>query len=64
MFGVLMLYAAFIYTAIVLAPGIGPDLIAAGLFLMALWKHMENFRRLCAGEENRVSAVFKKKRVA
>lgn len=63
-FGVLMLYAAFIYTAIVLAPGIGPDLIAAGLFLMALWKHMENFRRLRAGEENRVSAVFKKKRAA
>ncbi|MET3575520.1 glycerol-3-phosphate acyltransferase [Bhargavaea ullalensis] len=63
-FGVLMLYVTFVFTAVVLAPGVGPDLISAGLFLMAVWKHVENFRRLRSGEENRVSAVLGRKRRA
>ncbi|SIT75319.1 glycerol-3-phosphate acyltransferase [Edaphobacillus lindanitolerans] len=63
-FGVLMLYVTFILTAVVFAPGFGPDLIAAGLFVMAVWKHLENFRRLRTGEEKRVSAVFGRKRAA
>ncbi|MCW1928690.1 glycerol-3-phosphate acyltransferase [Bhargavaea beijingensis] len=63
-FGVLMLYVTFTVTAVFLAPGIGPDLIAVGLFAMAAWKHIENFRRMRAGEEKRVSAVFRKKRAA
>ncbi|MFC7365118.1 MULTISPECIES: glycerol-3-phosphate acyltransferase [Bhargavaea] len=63
-FGVLMLYVTFIVTAVVFAPGAGPDLIAAGLFAMAIWKHIENFRRMRAGEEKRVSSVFGKKKTA
>ncbi|SEI98357.1 glycerol-3-phosphate acyltransferase PlsY [Bhargavaea ginsengi] len=63
-FGVLMLYVTFTVTAVVFAAGIGPDLIAAGLFAMAIWKHLENFRRMRAGEEKRVSSVFGKKKTA
>ncbi|WP_213423974.1 glycerol-3-phosphate acyltransferase [Bhargavaea massiliensis] len=63
-FGVLMLYVTFTVTAVFLAPGIGPDLIAIGLFAMAVWKHVENFRRMRAGEENRVSSVFGRKKAA
>ena len=63
-FGVLMLYVTFTVTAVFLAPGIGPDLIAIGLFAMAVRKHVENFRRMRAGEENRVSSVFGRKKAA
>lgn len=63
-FGVLMLYVTFTVTAVFLAPGIGPDLIAIGLFAMAVRKHVENFRRMRAGEENRVSSVFGRKKTA
>lgn len=63
-FGVLMLYVTFTVTAVFLAPGIGPDLIAIGLFAIAVRKHVENFRRMRAGEENRVSSVFGRKKTA
>ncbi|WP_082818774.1 glycerol-3-phosphate acyltransferase [Bhargavaea cecembensis] len=63
-FGVLMLYVTFTATAVFFAPGIGPDLIAIGLFGMAVWKHLENFHRMRVHEENRVSSVFGKKKTA
>jgi len=61
-FGVLMLYISFFIISLWLASGIWPPIIAFTLFLIAMIKHVENFQRMRSGEENRVSAVLKKKR--
>lgn len=62
-FGVLMLYMTLLATAIWLTTGIWPPIIAIGLFLIAILKHIENFQRMKNGEENRISSVFRKKRL-
>ena len=62
-FGVLMLYLTLFTISIWPTPGIWPPIIAIGLFLIAIVKHIENFQRMKNGEENRVSAVFKKNRL-
>jgi acyl phosphate:glycerol-3-phosphate acyltransferase len=59
-FGVLMLYLTLIAMA-VRADGYGPVVIAALLFAIAVWKHLENFQRMKERSEKRVSMVFKKK---
>ncbi|WP_241536053.1 glycerol-3-phosphate acyltransferase [Indiicoccus explosivorum] len=59
--GVLALYAVFIFTAAGPASGIWPVAIASALFIMAVWKHIDNIRRIADGTENKVSAVFRKK---
>lgn len=58
--GVLMLYVTLIAMS-VWTEGFWPILIATLLFGVAMWKHLENFRRMKEGSEKRVSAVFKKK---
>ncbi|MBE1555325.1 glycerol-3-phosphate acyltransferase [Sporosarcina limicola] len=58
--GVLMLYITMLVIAVWL-DGYWPMLIAVLLITMAVWKHIENFRRMKDGSEKRVSAVFKKK---
>ena len=60
-FGVLMLYVTIIMMA-VWADGYWPVVIAALLFVIAIWKHIENFRRMKNRSEKQVSAVFKKKK--
>lgn len=62
-FGVLMLYISFFVISLWLASGIWLPIIASALFLIAIMKHRENFQRMKIGEENRVSAVLKKKRL-
>jgi acyl phosphate:glycerol-3-phosphate acyltransferase len=59
-FGVLMLYMTLIAMA-VWADGYWPVVIATLLFAIAVWKHIENFRRMKNRSEKRVSMVFKKK---
>lgn len=59
--GVLMLYITLFVMAVWLE-GYWPVLIAASLFLMAIWKHLENFKRIHTGTEPRIRASFKKKR--
>lgn len=61
-FGVLILYITFTALAVFIAPGIYPVIIAIGLFLIAVSKHIENIKRLKLGEEPRISSVLKKKR--
>ncbi|MCG7334827.1 glycerol-3-phosphate acyltransferase [Sporosarcina sp. ACRSM] len=57
--GVLMLYITLIAKAL-WTEGYWPLFIAASLFGMAIWKHLENFSRMKAGTEKRISTIFKK----
>lgn len=57
-YGVLMLYVTLFAVAL-LAGGFIPIFIACFLFAIATWKHFENFQRIKARTENRVSSVFK-----
>ncbi|AQQ54399.1 glycerol-3-phosphate acyltransferase [Planococcus lenghuensis] len=59
--GVLCLYAVLLLAAFLPAQGEWPVITAAALFGMALWKHLENIKRIKEGTENKVSAVFRKK---
>ncbi len=59
-FGVLMLYVTFLALAL-WSEGYWPVVIASVLFMLAVWKHIENFRRIKEGSEKRVLAVLKKK---
>lgn len=59
--GVLALYAVFILIAFWPADGLWPYLIALALMVMAVWKHIENIKRIKDGSENKVSSVFRKK---
>ncbi|MGG0669920.1 glycerol-3-phosphate acyltransferase [Sporosarcina koreensis] len=59
--GVIMLYLTLLAMAIWL-DGYWPILIAVLLFLMAIWKHIENFKRIRQGNEPRIRASFKKKK--
>lgn len=59
--GVLMLYISLLALAI-WNEEIGPTAIACLLFVLAIIKHIENFKRIRAGTEKKVSAVLKKKK--
>ncbi|MCG3086481.1 glycerol-3-phosphate acyltransferase [Sporosarcina cyprini] len=59
--GVFMLYVTLMAMAIWL-DGYWPILIAALLFIMAVWKHTENIKRIRAGTETRIRASFSKKK--
>ncbi|MFJ7934095.1 glycerol-3-phosphate acyltransferase [Sporosarcina sp. NPDC096371] len=59
-FGVLMLYVTFFALAF-WSDGYWPVVVATLLFMLAIWKHIENFQRMKNGSEKRVLAVFKKK---
>lgn len=59
--GVLALYTIFLLIAIWPAEGLWPYVIALALMAMALWKHLENIKRIRDGSENKVSAVLRKK---
>ena len=58
--GVLVLYVMLLATAVFPAEGFWPAAIALLLFVMAVWKHLENIARLRDGTEKRVSAVLRK----
>ncbi|WP_432363231.1 glycerol-3-phosphate acyltransferase [Sporosarcina sp. UB5] len=59
-FGVIMLYITLLAMAVWM-DGIWSILVAALLFLMAIWKHIENLNRIRKGSEPRIRASFKKK---
>lgn len=59
-FGVLMLYITLLSLAIWL-DGYWSILVAALLFLMAIWKHNENFKRIREKTEPQIRSAFKKK---
>ncbi|MFC4410841.1 glycerol-3-phosphate acyltransferase [Chungangia koreensis] len=58
--GVLMLYVTLLVVAVWMAEGAWPIVTAAGLFLLALWKHIENFQRIKEGTEKKVRTVIKR----
>jgi glycerol-3-phosphate acyltransferase PlsY len=58
--GVLMLYVTLLVFSIWMAEGAWPIVTAAGLFLLALWKHFENLRRIKEGTEKKVRTVIKR----
>ncbi|WP_318614784.1 glycerol-3-phosphate acyltransferase [Sporosarcina sp. YIM B06819] len=60
-FGVLMLYVTF-FTLAFWSEGYWPAVIATILFMLAVWKHIENFQRIKKGSEKRVLTVLKKKK--
>jgi len=62
--GVLVLYLTFCGYAIWFTDGYWPTVIAVALFLLAIWKHLENVKRLKLGSEPRLSSVIKKKKSA
>lgn len=59
--GVLVLYVMLLAIAVFPADGFWPVAIAILLFVMAIWKHIENITRVKDGTEKRVSAVLRKK---
>ncbi|MCM3636188.1 glycerol-3-phosphate acyltransferase [Sporosarcina luteola] len=59
-FGVIMLYITLLAMAVWL-DGYWPIVIATLLFLMAIWKHIENLKRIRKGTEPRIRTSFKKK---
>lgn len=57
--GTLMLYVSFItYTAY--TSGRGPTVVAFLLFVIFIFKHVENFRRILNNEEVKLSSLFRK----
>lgn len=62
-FGVLMLYLSLFILSVWPTNGIWPPIITAILFFIAIIKHIENLKRMKNGEENRISTVFKKKKL-
>ena len=60
-YGVFMLYVTFLVAAIWMI-GYWPIVIALALFAMAVWKHIENIKRIRKETEPRIRAVFKKKK--
>lgn len=59
--GVIGLYAILLLTAFLPAQGKWPIITASALFGMALWKHLENIKRVKDGTENKISVIFRKK---
>ncbi|MFJ7737231.1 glycerol-3-phosphate acyltransferase [Lysinibacillus sp. NPDC097287] len=59
--GVLEFYLVFCTATYLWIPGIGPTLIAIGLFIIAIVLHLENIKRLVQGTEPKVTSAFKKK---
>lgn len=59
-FGVIMLYITLLTMSIIVG-NMWEILVAVLLFLMAIWKHIENFKRIRKGTETRIRASFKKK---
>ena len=60
--GVFTLYFSLIVIALWKFPSIWTVAISLGLLTIAVLKHLENFKRLRQGEENRISTTFKKKK--
>lgn len=59
--GVFTLYLSLIAIALWKFPSIWTCGISLGLLIIAILKHLENFKRMSRGEENRISSIFKKK---
>ena len=60
--GVLEFYLVFCTATYLWIPGIGPTLIAIGLFIISFILHIENINRLIQGTEPKVTAAFKSKK--
>ncbi|GIO24575.1 glycerol-3-phosphate acyltransferase [Oceanobacillus sp. J11TS1] len=57
--GVLFMYISFLITTFYFF-GNGPLLVVTVLTLLCIYKHMENYRRIMAKEETKLSSMFKK----
>ena len=60
--GVFEFYLVFCTATYLWIPGLGPTLIAIGLFMIAIILHIENIKRLIQGTEPKVSSAFKNKK--
>ena len=60
--GVFEFYLVFCTATYLWIPGMGPTLIAIGLFFIALILHIENIKRLIQGTEPKVTSAFKSKK--
>lgn len=58
--GVFEFYLVFCTATYLWIPGMGPTLIAIGLFIIAIILHSENIKRLIQGTEPKVTSAFKK----
>ncbi|MDN4495573.1 glycerol-3-phosphate acyltransferase [Ureibacillus aquaedulcis] len=59
--GVFVLYVIFALTALIFEQTIWPFIITLALFLIALYLHIENIKRVRSGTEPKVTSAFKKK---
>ena len=60
--GVFEFYLVFCTATYLWIPGLGPSLIAIGLFIIAIILHIENIKRLIQGTEPKVTSAFRKKK--
>ncbi|MCH1627747.1 glycerol-3-phosphate acyltransferase [Ferdinandcohnia quinoae] len=60
--GVFLMYITFTITTFVFDHGIYPTMIALFLFLLSVYKHVENIKRIKNKTEVRISGSFKKKK--
>lgn len=60
--GVFEFYLVFCTATYLWIPGMGPTLIAIGLFFIAIILHIENIKRLIQGTEPKVTSAFKSKK--
>lgn len=59
--GVFVFYAIFVISSFFFEPSIWPFFVSIILLLIALYLHMENFKRIRLGTEPKVLSAFKKK---
>lgn len=60
--GVFTLYLSLIGIALWKFPSVWTVIISIGLLVIAIIKHLENFKRMKQGKESRVSSVLRKKK--
>ena len=60
--GVLVMYLSFITMTVLFDYGWIPVIIAIGLTVLSILKHLENYRRIKNKTETKVSSMFKKKK--
>lgn len=58
--GVMFSYLSFIITTCIFEMGIYPTIIASLLFILSIYKHLENFKRLSQKTEPTLSSIRKK----
>lgn len=60
--GVFIFYAFFVVSTFILEPSIWPFVVTIILLILAVYLHLENFKRIRLGTEPKVLSAFKKKK--